>query len=706
MGILDGLTGYLTGADLPTHAPLRRVAPSLEVRGLGTTPVPWQADRPVWPERSLDTYRRDGYMASVTVFACVTARAKAVSAATLRVYRDIDAQPEEVPDHPLRLLMQRPNPGMSEAEFILLTQMYMDVCGFALIEKVRSANGRVVELWHLRPDWAKPILRNQAPADWEYRIPGREPVTLAAEDVLVITGNPGLEMSPMGLSPIAVALREIGIDSDATSYLKLFFQNGGVPRVALTTPAVIADQAKADSIKEKWAAAYGGFTNWTSVALLHSGLDVKTIGFSIDEMAYPELRRLTEAHICSVYGVPPILIGAQVGLDASTYSNFEEARRTFYQDTVIPAWARIDGALTRDLMPEFDTAGDISIGFDWSNISALQTDVTPAWQRATLALQAGAITLNQFQRECGLPGFGPAGEVLYLPMTAQPVAPADLALYGIPPAPLPEPAPAPAPPAALAAPDAGRESREMRAAEQRRLIAFDGRRQFARLARQFAPEMARFFREQGKRITAQALRADRPFDIRALEEIDWLGELDELAAVLEAHYTRAGQLAFGDVSRTVGVKVEWNTGNPKVRQVTERLGGRIVGINATTQADVARVVTEGLANGNSTAQIAERLSTMFDQTYRNRALVVARSESQVAYNLSSAAGYEASGVVTQAQMYDNPDHPDDYGASDGLSCAERDGMMVDLADIPRHVEAEHPNGSLSIAPVIVGLGEV
>lgn len=701
MGILDGMTRYLTGADLPTHAPARRADPALDIRGLGATPVPWQAGKPMWPERSLDTYRRDGYMASVTVYACVTARAKAVSAATLRVYRDIDAQPEEVPDHPLRVLLQRPNPGMSEAEFVLLTQMFMDVCGFAIIEKVRSANGRVVELWHLRPDWAKPILRDQAPPDWEYRIPGRGPVILAAEDVLVVTGSPSLEMSPMGLSPIAVALREIGIDSDATSFLKLFFQNGGAPRYALVSPTTITDQAKADAIRDKWASTYGGFSNWTSVALLHGGLDVKQIGFSFDEMAYPELRRLTEAHICSVFGVPPILIGAQVGLDASTYSNFEEARRTYYQDTIIPLWARLDGALSRDLLPEFDTAGDISVGFDYSNISALQTDVTPAWQRATAALAAGAITLNQFQREVGLPGFGPQGDVLYLPMSAQPTTAADLATYGIPPAiPVVDAAPALA---ALAAPSL--ETRERHAMEQRRLIAFDGRRQFARLARRFAPEMARFFAAQGDRITARLVREDRPFDVRALDDVDWLSELEELATVLEAHYQNVGAASYRDVTKTVGVSVEWNTGNPNVRRVMDRLGGRIVGINATTQADVSRVVTEGLANGLSTKDIAANLNGMFRETYRNRALTIARTESQAAYNLSAAEGYKESGVVQAAQLFDNPDHPEDYGASDGLSCAERDGLVVDLDAIPLHVAAEHPNGSLAVSPIVVGLGD-
>lgn len=699
MGIFDGMARYLTGADLPTSPP-RRQAAGFDVRGLGSTPPFWQVGRPVWPERNLDVYRREGYGCNVTVYACVTKRAQAVSAATLRVYRDVDGQPEELPEHPVRQLMSAPNPGMSEAEFLLLTVLYMDTCGFAAIEKVRSANGRVVELWHLRPDWIKPIPREEGPPDWEYRIPGRDAVILPMDDVLIITGNPGTELKYTGVSPIAIALREIGVENDATEFLKLFFQYGGAPRYALVSPTQITDQARADAMRERWQQTYGGIQNWTSVALLHGGLDIRQVGTNIDEMAYPQLRMLTEAKICSAFGVPPILIGAQVGLEKATYSNFEEARRTFYEDTIVPLWARLDGALTRDLLVEFETDRAVSVGFDTSDIAALQEDVTPAWQRATAAFTAGAITLNQFQREVGLPGFDAAGEVLYLPLTAQPVAPADLVAY-VPPATAAQPAAALAAPAVTRALPDGFSTRELEAFEQRKLVAGNGRAQFARLARRLAPEMTRFWRGQGERIAGRVLRADAPYEVRALDDIDWMDELERLASVLEPHYARSGQLAFADVSRQVKVGVDWDLTNPNVRRVADRLAGRIVGINATTEADVRRVVTQALDEGLSNPQLAERLDGLFARTYRNRALTVARTESQVAYNSAAAAGYRETGLVREIQMFDNPDHEDDYGASDGLTCAQRNGRRVPVEDAEMHIDAEHPNGSLAIAAVTI-----
>ena len=63
-------------------------------------------------------------------------------------------------------------------------------------------------------------------------------------------------------------------------------------------------------------------------------------------------------------------------------------------------------------------------------------------------------------------------------------------------------------------------------------------------------------------------------------------------------------------------------------------------------------------------------------------------------------------VALGAMPSNGPDHDEDYGASDGLSCAERNGLIVPLGAVDIHIAAEHPNGTLAIAPVLTtALGE-
>lgn len=47
-----------------------------------------------------------------------------------------------------------------------------------------------------------------------------------------------------------------------------------------------------------------------------------------------------------------------------------------------------------------------------------------------------------------------------------------------------------------------------------------------------------------------------------------------------------------------------------------------------------------------------------------------------------------------------PAHDSDPSPIDGLTCAERHGLIVPIDRAGVHLEAEHPNGSLTILPVL------
>lgn len=59
-------------------------------------------------------------------------------------------------------------------------------------------------------------------------------------------------------------------------------------------------------------------------------------------------------------------------------------------------------------------------------------------------------------------------------------------------------------------------------------------------------------------------------------------------------------------------------------------------------------------------------------------------------------------VVDRIQCFDNPDRDEDYSAEDGLSCADRDGLIDELDSAELHLDSEHPNGSLAISGVLIG----
>jgi hypothetical protein len=81
-------------------------------------------------------------------------------------------------------------------------------------------------------------------------------------------------------------------------------------------------------------------------------------------------------------------------------------------------------------------------------------------------------------------------------------------------------------------------------------------------------------------------------------------------------------------------------------------------------------------------------------------VTASRSESHVAFNRANVLGYEESGQISYVELLDKPEHDTDPGG-DGLTCAQRNGLIIPLGQAQTHIEAEHINGSLAVAPVLV-----
>mgnify|MGYP006190404003 CR=1 FL=1 len=381
--VMDALTNRAVTSDIA----VRQAVGQLVV-------APYQMNKPIWTTGDPARYVDEGWHKAPVVFACVMAIADAASTAPIQVFENTgEGEPEPADATPLGTLMRRPNADLDGAEFVQVVTTIAALSGFCVIEKERDQLGNVIGLYPLRSDWLKPVPRQQSAPAWAYHIPGhRDPYILEPEDVIVHTHAPDPNLGYRGTSPLAVAFRELGIENTMTDFLKAFFDRGALPVYGIVPKHPIKDQAQADAFRSALMGKYAGALNAAEPMILTGVEDVKKLGFDFNELAYPELRGLSEVQICTAFRVPPILIGIQKGLDAGTYSNYEQARRAFFEDTIASLWRRLDGALTRSLLPDFDDSGRLSIDFDTGEVPALQDDEDARWARSTAALTAGGIT--------------------------------------------------------------------------------------------------------------------------------------------------------------------------------------------------------------------------------------------------------------------------------------------------------------------------
>jgi HK97 family phage portal protein len=650
---------------------------------VGVRPIQSTLNKAQWPKRDISVYNRDAYGKLALIFRCVQFLSQSVASAPLRVYPMGEDDPDD--SNPVRQLLVNPNRESNEARFLSQVTLTMAVAGFCVIEKERSANGRVVGLWPINPAYCKPIPRSDASPDWEILVPGYAPVILFAEDVIALTYADRPDQNPTGIGPLEVLLRNWGLVNVMDEFLMSFFQNDALPQYMLIPKVgAIQSQTDADVIRAKWR-QFTGLGSRQGPPIMEAIERVERLSFNPNELAYDTLRNITENAICQAFGIPPVLVGTTMGLTSSTFSNYENARRSFYEDTISPMWNRIEDAMGRGLFFEFTSnRQQWRLNFDTADVPAMRDDVLPRQTLAVQAFQAGGLSSHQLADELGIEPRGPD-------VFMRSIASMDL-------------------PAAIA-PKRGVRMTEQRAAltspEVRKRLGAINRTAYLRVADKFVPQIQDFFDEQGKRVTAVfGLRSQNGTERRDVAElINWDEEDRLLGELLRSLYQANGQVAFQLAGQSLGDdSIVWTVNNPRLAQFVDRLAERVVGINATTKADISRIVTEALLDGVSMPELSGRLTGLFEETYAGRSSTIARTESQVAYNQASTLAYAESGVVEQAELLDNPDHDDDYGAADGLSCAERNGLIVDLADVDLHVMSEHPNGTLAVAPYLAPIG--
>jgi HK97 family phage portal protein len=120
------------------------------------------------------------------------------------------------------------------------------------------------------------------------------------------------------------------------------------------------------------------------------------MGYSPRDMDFIEAKREAAREIALAYGVPPMLLGIP---GDNTYSNYQEANRAFWRQTVLPAARRVLMQLAAWLQPAY--AVPFRLEIDADGIDAL------AAERAALWTRIGAAAFLSDDEKRAAVGYGP-----------------------------------------------------------------------------------------------------------------------------------------------------------------------------------------------------------------------------------------------------------------------------------------------------------
>jgi HK97 family phage portal protein len=633
-------------------------------------------------------------------------------------------------DHPMLELMEHPNEYYSGPTLWQATVLDYHLSGNGYWLKLRDRGGRPYELWWVPSGLIRPQGDEKTFISYyEYRV-GGQTINVDPENVVHFRYNLDPEDPRKGRSPLAALLQEVFTDQEAADFTAALLGNMGVPGVVVS-PAKGGPMPTPGDVTATKEYLKGGFTGEKrGEPLVMSGpTSVEQFGFNPQQLTLRELRRLPEERVTACLGVPAIVAGLGAGLDRSTFANFAEAREAAYQDNIIPAQRIISEDVRWHLLPDFEPEGawKFRFGFDLSGVRVLQEDLGDQVTRLNTGIVGGWVRVSEGRRALDL-DVDDADEVYLRPVSSIEV-PAGEA--GNLPASLLSPGSSetePASPGSEEKPPEEEPSQEEQQTNQRKKMAEDMKR-FTRLQAQLIHALERnrralesaFAREIESDLLAYGEACEHAFlhmapamagrnggnehtkaiDATQIARMVVLTLSSAITETLKKRFQTHAKRVIDETSKTISDIANFDAGvsDTAQMQILQDAGKRIglVDIDNSTRNAIFNAIDQGNQLGQNPREIARSIREQVPSgpfvnagpAYRSQ--LISRTETNWAMNTSAIASYRENDNVTGCIAMDGSGDPE---------CAERNGKEYSFDDAQDELEQEHPNGTLTFAPVI------
>lgn len=629
-----------------------------------------------WTPKTFESYAREGYKINPYVYACVNQIARNFAGVPWYLYQKKvtkGGKTEEIEQHPLLDLINKPNPFMGGTKFRENMIAYLMISGNSYVERVGGVNGAPKELYILRPDRISifPGDSQHLVDKYRYAVEDNKVDIDAAFIMHLLMFDPLSDW--YGMSPMEAASRSIDQNNEGKKWNVEMLQNDCVAPGILETEKGLTD-TQFDRLENNWREKYqlkGSKYMQGTPMILEGGLKWTSMGMSPKDMSWLEGSKLSAREIAIAYNVPPELIGDNSN---KTYSNYKEARKALYEENILPLLDWYKDEVNNWLVPLFGS-DRLYLNYDLDDIEALQEDRDSIWKRVETST---FLKQNEKRVAVGYDELTPeeGGELILVPTNMQDAK--DML-----PSEDPEPDPAaPVPPgfqkpiAALVDPNvvAGNQPlptdeevaaskaylRSMKSVMKKdaasKKVHFD---QFNIRREPFIQSanilIAKHFNDERKAVTAiiaaEGVESSKVFRLVEQNAKNWKKIIDGIYVSVAGEFSKDTLNALKACFSGYEMKIDLSIGAPEgfsyddeedlasentLKWLEANSAAKVKGITTTTREALRTQLHEGTAQGESIAQLAKRIDGLYlDNFMKNRSTVIARTEVISASNLGA-----------------------------------------------------------------------
>lgn len=283
-----------------------------------------------------------------TVLACVGVIGRNIGTMPIKIYTEApDSSKRLVTSHPLfKVLYERPNTQQTAFEFKQQMQGHLELRGNAYAEIKDGPRGAVDQLLPMHPDRVR-VERVKSTGKLIYKY--NDPLTdnersLVQEEVFHLRNF--CDDSAVGQSTIGMACDTFGIALAQQDYSARFLKNDGRPPFVFEGTNFKTKEDR-NKFVASWQEQQTG-ANRGKAGILPVGVSIKELGVKPIDQQLLDARKFSRIEICSIFGVPPHLIGETE--KTATYASVEQFNIMYAVHCILARCVLWEQAIQRDLM--------------------------------------------------------------------------------------------------------------------------------------------------------------------------------------------------------------------------------------------------------------------------------------------------------------------------------------------------------------------
>lgn len=302
----------------------------------------------------------------------------------LHVYHEKDGVKKRDRKHPLAKVMQRaPNPYMIPFELKEMIVGHLILRGDFFAQIVALKNGSYW-LIPLHPDRVRVEQSKDYGLIYHYT-DSKGTMVLPHWEVWHVKGafSDGIR----GQSVISAAAASLGRMVAMEDYASAYFSGSSIPSGILTYDGEIEDE-QIDQLRAQWRRQMEKKNAEDRVAVLGADLKWQQVGISMEDSQFLESRKFEITEIARWLNLPPHKLKE---LSNATFSNIEQQKLEFDQDSLLPLTIRVQESATKAFFERDIEERWVEFKFD----SLLSTDTATRYAAHNTAIQGGWKTRNE-----------------------------------------------------------------------------------------------------------------------------------------------------------------------------------------------------------------------------------------------------------------------------------------------------------------------